>query len=184
MENKTSSLLNGELNSGEYGKFYAVYIQQSSGRDLFDLFRDGRENVNRLIDALDESSASYRYAPDKWTIREIIGHLTDTERIMAYRALAISRGEQIGLPGYDHNQYVNEANFEELTLQQFRTDYNHVRSSTESLFRSFSDEMLLRSGTASGSPFSVRALGYIIAGHELHHLKVLKERYFGGIALN
>lgn len=177
MDTKTNALLNGELNSDEYGKFYAGYIQQSSGKDLFDLLVDGRESVNRLIDSLDESTASYRYAPGKWTIREIIGHIIDTERIMAYRALAFSRGERVGLPGYDHNQYVDEANFDELSLQQFRTDYNNVRSSTESLFQSFSDEMLLRRGTASGSPFTVRALGYIIAGHELHHLNILRERY-------
>lgn len=177
MNDKKSNLLNGNLNDDEYGEFYAVYIRQSSGRDLFELFQEGGERVNQLIDSLDETSASHRYAPEKWSVREIIGHLIDTERIMSYRALALSRGEQAELPGYDHDQYVKEANFDKITLQQFRVDYNNVRLSTESLFRSFSVDMLLKKGTASGSPFSVRALGYIIAGHERHHLSILKERY-------
>lgn len=177
MDNNKNSLLDGNLTTEEYGEFYAGYIRQSSGRELFELFQGGREKVDHLIDTLDETSATYRYAPGKWSIREIIGHLIDTERIMGYRALAISRGEQTELPGYDHDQYVKEANFDTITLQQFRVDYNHVRSSTESLFQSFSDEMLLKKGKASGSPFTVRALGYVIAGHELHHLKVLEERY-------
>lgn len=178
MNHKKSDLLNGNLNDDEYGDFYAGYIRQSSGRELFELFQEGRDRVCRLIDGLDENSASHRYAPGKWSVREIIGHLIDTERIMSYRALAISRGEQANLPGYDHDQYVKEANFDQLSLKQFKADYNHVRSSTESLFQSFSGEMLLKKGFASGAPFSVRALGYVVAGHEGHHLRILKERYF------
>lgn len=178
MEYKKNNLLNGNLNDDEYGEFYAGYFRQSNGRDLFELFQEGRDRVNRLIDTLDETAASHRYASGKWSVREIMGHLIDTERIMGYRALAISRKEQAELPGYDQDQYVKEANFREITLQQFRIDYNHVRSSTESLFQSFSGDMLLRKGTASGSLFTVRALGYTISGHELHHLRILKERYF------
>lgn len=178
MNHKKSSLLYGNLKDGEFGDFYAGYIRQSSGRELFELFQEGRERINRLIDGLDETSASHRYAPGKWSVCEIIGHLIDTERIMGYRALAISRGEQAELPGYDHDQYVKEANFDQLPMEQFRIDYNLVRSSTESLFQSFSGEMLLKKGIASGSTFSVRALGYVVAGHESHHLRILKKRYF------
>lgn len=178
MDKKTSTLLNGELNEDEYGDFYTGYIRHSRGKDLFLRFDKGREKINKLVADLDDDRALYRYEKGKWSVKEILGHLTDTERIMAYRALCFARNENSELSGYDHDRYVAEANFDDRGLSDLLMDYETVRSSTISLFQFFTDRMLQRRGIASGNPFSVRALGFVIAGHELHHLKILRESYF------
>ncbi len=177
MDNKTSSLLNGKLNDDEYGEFYAGYIRHSRGQNLFLRFDEGRKQIKKLVAELDDDQALYRYEKGKWSIKEVLGHLTDTERIMGYRALCFARNDSTELPGYDHDQYVAEANFDDRQLRALFEDYETVRSSTISLFQSFTDQMLQRRGTASGNPFSVRALGFVIAGHEIHHLDIIREKY-------
>lgn len=175
MEN--TNLLNGTVTKDEYGDFYAGYIQLSRGENLFKQLEQGRERMSNLLQMLDDKQALYRYEENKWSVKEMIGHMIDTERIMTYRALSFARNEQTALPGFEQDEYVAAAEFDHLPVDQFHSDYLLVRASTLSLFQSFTPEMLMRKGVASGSRCSVRALGFIIAGHEIHHFNILKERY-------
>ena len=174
----TSTYLNGTLNEDEFGEVYAGYIEYSRDEKLFRRLDVGRHKVNILFANLDDEKALFRYAEGKWSVKEILGHLTDTERIMGYRALCIARNDKTELPGYDHDKYVAESNFDMRSVHNLIEDYKIVRESTISLFHTFTNEMLLRKGTVNGNPFSARALGYVISGHELHHLEILQERYF------
>ena len=132
------------------------------------------------LQPLGEEHASHRYAPGKWTLREVIGHLTDAERVFAYRALRIARGDATPLPGFDHDAYVRAARFERRLLAEILEEFEHLRRSNLRLFGSFDEEDLSRRGTASGHGVSVRALLFITAGHERHHLRVIRERYVAG----
>lgn len=170
-------LLAGNIRKDECASFYHSYTDLSNGADLFRRLEGGKKKVLEIKEKLTEEDARFRYAEDKWSIKEIIGHLTDTERIMAYRALSFARNEQAEIPGYDHNAYVTEANFDDVSLDRLLKDYRIVRDATVSLFRSFTPAMLLRGGAANNSKFTVRALGFIIAGHELHHLRIISEKY-------
>ncbi|HEV8398679.1 MAG TPA: DinB family protein [Gemmatimonadales bacterium] len=130
-----------------------------------------------LLRGLSEADALKRYAPGKWSVKEVVGHLVDTERIMAYRALRIARGDETPLPGFDEKQYVPPAKFDARPLADLIADFRTVRSATLGLFKSFDGDAWRRRGTASGKPISVRALGYVIPGHERHHVEILRTRY-------
>ena len=130
-----------------------------------------------LLRGLSEADARKRYAPGKWSVKEVVGHLADTERIMSYRALRIARGDETPLPGFDENAYVPPAKFDARPLPDLIGDLFTVRAATVALFRTFDADAWRRRGTASGKPISVRALGYMIPGHERHHVEVLKTRY-------
>lgn len=178
---RKDQLLSGDLPEKEYAPYYQAYIELCGGEYLFKCLRDGKEKFLAFAATLTNEKAHYRYEDNKWSLKEVIGHMTDTERIMAFRALSFARGETGEFPGYDHNAYVDEAKFDNRPLNDLLTDYIHVRESTMDLFESFSPEMLLRTGTASQCIFSVRALGFIIAGHERHHMKVIKDMYMPGL---
>jgi hypothetical protein len=130
-----------------------------------------------LLSSLTEEQGNHRYGPDKWTIKEVIGHLADTERIFAYRALRISRGDATPLEGFDQDGYVRMGGFNSLALASVAADFSAVRSSTLTLFRSLSEDAWARRGTANKNEVSVRALAFIAAGHELHHIDILKKKY-------
>jgi uncharacterized protein (TIGR03083 family) len=130
-----------------------------------------------LLRELSETDALKRYAPGKWSVKEIVGHLTDTERIVSYRALRIARGDETPLPAFDENAYVPPAKFDARPLADLVADLRTVRTATLALFRSFDADAWRRRGTASGKPISVRAIGYMIPGHERHHVDILKTRY-------
>jgi uncharacterized protein (TIGR03083 family) len=130
-----------------------------------------------LLRGLSEADALKRYAPGKWSVKEVVGHLTDTERIMAYRALRIARGDETPLPGFDEKAYVPPAKFDARPLAELLADLRTVRSASLALFKSFDADAWQRRGTASGKPISVRAVGYVIPGHERHHVEILKTRY-------
>ena len=130
-----------------------------------------------LLDGLSETDALKRYAPGKWSVKEVVGHLSDTERILAYRALRIARADTTPLPGFDEKTYVPPAKFDARPLTDLLADLKTVRAGTLSLLRSFDSDAWGRRGTASGKPISVRALGYVIPGHERHHVEILKTRY-------
>lgn len=130
-----------------------------------------------LLRGLSEQAALARYAPGKWSIKEVVGHLADTERIMSYRALRIARGDETPLPGFDENAYVPPAKFDARPLADLLAELRTARAATLALFRSFDAEAWRRRGTASGKPVSVRALGYMIPGHERHHVEILRTRY-------
>ncbi|EJW15848.1 DinB family protein [Paenibacillus alvei] len=118
-----------------------------------------------------------RYAPGKWSIKEVLGHIADTERVMAYRLLRIARGDQTPLPGFDENQFMNGSAFDSMPMSELLEDYQAVRHATLTLLRGLTDEAALRTGTTNNMTISARALAYTIAGNELHHLRVLKMRW-------
>ena len=184
MKPSNSKLLSGDgISQDEYGELYGGYINKIRGKNLLKLFDDGRNKLTGILETLDDKQSLFRYADGKWSVKEILGHLTDTERIMGYRALCIARNDMTDLPGYDHDTYVAASNFDERSLYDLLEDYAIVRKSTVSLFQSFRNEMLLRKGTVNENPFSVRAIGYVIAGHEMYHIEILKDKYLQGIGL-
>jgi hypothetical protein len=162
----------------EYGAYYAGYIARvPAGSNIVDLLaRQGKEIPARLR-TVPEARWGHRYAPGKWSVREVVVHLADTERIMVYRALRIARGDATPLPGFDENAYVPLSGAEAQPLTALASEWEDVRRATLSLFRHLPPDAWTRRGTASGFPVTVRALAWIIAGHERHHLGVLAERY-------
>lgn len=182
MPSNSNKLIKGqEISPDEYGDFYSRYIEKSKECELFEQLEYGSRQIKDLLQLINDEQALHRYEEGKWTVKEVVGHMSDTERIMAYRALTFARGDDYSLPGFDQDSYVEAANFNDMSLQDLINDYTSVRSSTISLFSSFSDKMLLARGSASGSEFTVRALGFVIIGHEIHHLEILKEMYLPGI---
>lgn len=163
--------------AGEYGSFYQSYIEKLGSGNIIEILGEQQEITSSLITSLDERQALYRYKEQKWTVKEVIGHLIDTERVFAYRALSISRNDTNELPGFDQDEYVEAASFNDRSLQNFRDEYAGQRRSTIALFSSFSKEILDRKGIANNYSLSVRAIPFIIAGHERHHLEILDNRY-------
>ena len=166
-----------KLKPDEYGEFYKNYISLVDKPNVIQSLISQGQKVYTIIRQLSEDKANYRYDDDKWSVKEIIGHLVDTERIMAYRALCISRGEQTALPGYNHESYVEKGEFDQRSLQSLSAEYDAQRNANINMFSSFTKEQLLRKGTANNVTVSVRALAFIIAGHEKHHINILKEKY-------
>ncbi|MFE1245723.1 DinB family protein [Fictibacillus sp. NPDC058756] len=161
----------------EYADYYASYVKLVPPGDIIQILRDQMKETVALLNTLTEPQSEYRYAEGKWSIKEVIGHITDTERIMSYRLLSIARGEKATLPGYDENEYVAEANFDKQSLKDLQDHFACVRQSTIHLIKSLSDESLSRRGTANNSEVTAQALITIMAGHELHHRKIIQERY-------
>lgn len=162
----------------EYGAHAEADIARVEGNDAVEALRRQAREVEVLFGNLSESQiAGLRYAPGKWTPKEILGHLIDDERIFTYRALCIARGDTHPLESFDENAYMAGANFEERPLRDLLREYAIVRAATIALFASLTDEAWLRRGTVAGYTASVRGLAFHIAGHELHHLAVLRERY-------
>ena len=167
-----------QLQPNEYAQFYANYLTQVSNE--YTLVEELEISVHRLVKFVREipmDKFDYRYAEGKWTIKDILLHLIDAERIFAYRALRFARNDKTELPGFEENSYVDEANANKRSIQDLLTELLVVRQASLSLFKSFSEEQLLRKGIASNNPMSVRALGFIIIGHQNHHQKVFEERY-------
>jgi hypothetical protein len=161
----------------EYAPFYAGYVKRVPEGDLRGALRAQLGTTLALLRGIPESRGDYRYAPDKWTIKEVIGHVIDTERIMAYRALRIARGDATPLAGYEQDDYVPNGNFGQRTIANLAEELEVVRRSTIILFQHLDETALTRRGTASGSAVTPRALAYIIAGHELHHVDGLRTKY-------
>jgi hypothetical protein len=166
---------------GEYAPFYETYVSLVPGGDVIAQLESQRLQTAQLFAASTERDGNFRYAPGKWTIKEVVGHLSDSERVFSYRAMRIARGDQTPLPGFEQDDYVKNGNFGEQSLADLVAEYGAVRAATLALLRSFNAEAGARRGTASDKPVTVRALAFIIAGHELHHREILKERYFPAI---
>jgi uncharacterized damage-inducible protein DinB len=163
---------------GEYAPYTIMYISLlPDDGAVLDHLKDNYASLRKFILSLPENKLSYRYAADKWTIKEILVHIMDTERIFAYRALRFARNDKTALPGYEQNDYVPYSRANERSLTDIFEEYAAVRSATLAQFESFHEEDHLRDGIANGNPASVRALVYQIAGHELHHWNLIKERY-------
>jgi uncharacterized damage-inducible protein DinB len=157
--------------------FYKGYVEYVKDMDLMDALRHASKLVQQLVPYIPEEKGTYRYAEGKWTIKEVINHMMDAERVFAYRALRFSRNDQTPLSPFDENAYAPEANAHNRSVQQLAKEMKRLRDSTIDLYSSFTPEMLSREGTASGKRISVLNLGYIIAGHDIHHHKILHERY-------
>jgi len=161
----------------EYIDYYEDYIDLVTTPNVVQQLIGQGQEVYALIRKLSDERADYRYAKAKWSIKEVIGHLIDTERIMACRTLCVARGEQQSLPGFDQDEYVRQAQFGKRSLQSLMAEYDAQRNANISLFSSFNEPQINKAGAADGATISVRALVYIIAGHERHHLNVLEEKY-------
>ena len=161
----------------EHAQFYAGYIQQVPDGDILAILQDQRRSVPALLRGLSPEQADHRYAPGKWSVKEVIGHMIDTERVMSYRALRLARGDETPLPGYDQDDYVEAAGFADRALPALVAEFESARAATSSLFRGLEDAMWDRRGTANGQPVSVRGLAYIIAGHVAHHMEIIRTRY-------
>ena len=175
---KTKFMKPSDLKPEEFAGYFATYINQVSSE--YTLVEELEISVHRLIKFVQNipmDKFDYRYAEGKWTIKDIILHLIDAERIFAYRALRFARNDKTALASFDENDYVDEAHANKRSIQDLLTELAVVRQATLSLFKSFSEEELLRIGTASNNPMSVRALGFVIIGHQNHHQRVFQERY-------
>ena len=161
----------------EYAPYYEKYVSLVPDADLVEtLERQGAETL-ALLRGLSEEQGARRYEPGKWSVKQLVGHINDGERIFAYRALAVARGERQPLPGMDQDEYMAGVDFDARTLASLADEFEAVRAATLQLLRHLSPEAWARRGTASDNEVTVRALAYIIAGHEGHHVRVLKERY-------
>lgn len=166
-----------DLQANEYNPYYELYLTKTNNVSIEGGLKSNAKTIVDFLQSIPEEKHEYRYAEAKWTIKEVVQHIIDTERIFSYRALCIARQDTTSFPGYDQDAYVPPSKANERTFQSLVNEYQAVRLATSILFDSFSKEMLLEVGTASNSPVSVRALGLILIGHEIHHCEVIRERY-------
>ncbi len=166
-----------ELPSSEYNPFYQTYIMALGNVDLMEELRRGKDNFLTLLEQIPEEKLYYAYAEGKWSLAEVLVHVIDAERIFQYRALCIARNDKTPLPGFEQDTYVPYSNADNRSKKNLMEEYKAVRDSTIFLFNSFDEEAVKRVGMASGSKMSVRAQGFIISGHQAHHIRILRERY-------
>ena len=167
----------GLLQSNEYAPFYSPYISTLNNVDLLEELEISLHDFIRFVREIPMDKHDYRYAENKWTSKDIIQHLIDAERIFSYRALRIARHDQTPLPGFEENDYVDTANGGNRSINDLLTELSVVRHATLLLFKSFDEAQLLRKGIASNNEISVRAIGFIIIGHQKHHQRIFAERY-------
>lgn len=161
--------------------FYWRYVEPIHHIPLLVALEQPEKQLPAILEGLSEEQGEYRYQPEKWTVKEVACHILDTERVMAYRALRFARNDKTALAGFEENDYAPEANANNRTFPAIINEAINLRRSSADLFRSFTEEMIDRTGTVNGAELSVRALGYIIAGHSLHHCRILVERYRVGL---
>ncbi|MBI9040163.1 DinB family protein [Lutibacter sp.] len=166
-----------QVNENEYAPFYKNYIKALGTADLFETLHKSSEDLLITIKHLPEEKLMYSYQEGKWTIKELVQHIIDAERVLSYRALRFSRNDATDLPGFNEDWYVANSNGNNRSIEDLLTEFSFVRNSTIQLLKSFTDEMFEFTGSIDGSDMSVRALAFIIAGHQMHHLKVIKEKY-------
>lgn len=167
-----------KLPQEEFNPYYTPYIENATKADsIVESLKLNNTNVTDFYSSLPQEKLDYAYAEGKWTPRDVLLHIIDTERIFAYRALRIARQDKTEMAGFEQDDYVEAGKASKRNLKDLLEEYKTVRNSTIALFNSFSEEELKSIGKASGSPVSVRAIGYIITGHENHHNQVIRERY-------
>lgn len=167
-----------QLQDDEYAPYHAAYLPNVD--DTYTLVEELEISLHgfiRFVQDIPMGKHDYRYAEGKWTIKDIIQHVIDAERVFSYRALRFSRNDATELPGYDENLYADTAHANDRHLQSLLTELSALRHANIAMFKSFSDEGLLKKGVASGFTVSVRALGFLIIGHQNHHMKIFRERY-------
>lgn len=168
--------------ASEHLPYYSRYVDLVPDGDLLATLRAQLDETLALVRGLDEGHGGHRYAPGKWSIRDVLNHVIDTERIFAYRALRIARGDRTPIEGFDENEYAAAAHADARTLADLADELEHVRLGNLAMLRALDGQALARRGTANGAAVSVRALAWILAGHERHHVAILRERYLPGIA--
>jgi hypothetical protein len=165
----------------EYASYYEKYISLVPGADAIGVLEAQRMLMTQLLGARSEREGNFRYAPDKWSLKEVVGHIADTERIFAYRALRIGRGDTTPIEGFEQDDYVKNGGFTERSLADLTDEYDQVRGATLALYQGFATAAWARRGVANKNEVTVRALAFIIAGHELHHRRILEENYLPAI---
>ena len=168
----------GRPGPGEYAPYYDRYISLVSGSDILGTLDSQRRQMLLLLSGRDESDGDFRYAPGKWTVKELLGHVCDTERIFDYRALRISRGDTTPIEGFEQDDYVRNGPFAHRPLAEVIEVYIAVRRATLTLLRNLDDAAWQRRGITNKNEVSVRAIAFTLAGHELHHRRILEEKYF------
>lgn len=163
---------------GEYAPYYDRYISLVSGSDILGTLDTQRRQMMIMLSGRNEAEGNLRYASDKWSAKEVLGHVCDTERIFAYRALRISRGDRTPIEGFEQDDYVRNGPFHIRPFAELIDDYIAVRRATLTLLRNLDEQAWMRRGIANNNEASVRAIAYTIAGHELHHRRILEEKYF------
>lgn len=162
---------------GDYPVYFGKYIDQITADDLVATLEQNGASFQKLIESLNEEKMNFSYAPGKWTIKEMLLHVIDTERIFCYRALRFARKDSTNLSGFEENDFAENSFANERTTVSLLSEFAAVRNATLELFKNLDESVLDFTGTANNKVISVRALGYCIAGHEMHHLSVIKERY-------
>lgn len=162
---------------GDYGAFYETYVSKVPEHDILEAFKKHTADVLEFLESIPAHKLNFAYATGKWTVKQVLQHMTDAERIFAYRALRFARKDNTPLASFDENSFAAEAQVEHRDWMDMVEEFQLVRLSSEHLFKSLQEEELKRSGIASGVPVSVLSLGYILVGHAIHHMGILKERY-------
>jgi hypothetical protein len=166
----------------EYQQYYGKYVSLVRGDDILKTLSEQISETLALLRSVPEAQAGFRYAEGKWSMKELVGHMIDSERIFSYRALRFARNDRTPLPGYEQDDYIRNAAFDACSLDDLTAEFESIRRATLFLFKQLDGEAWMRRGVASESEVSVRALAYIIAGHELHHMWILRERYLATAA--
>jgi uncharacterized damage-inducible protein DinB len=172
----------GKPDITEYLPYYGKYVSLVPDGDILTVLGKQIEETADLLNSIPESRGSFRYASGKWSIKELVGHLIDCERIFAYRAMRFARNDKTPLPGFEQDDYVRNASFDNCPLTDLTSEFKSVRQSTVLLFKHLDPNAWMRRGLANDSEASVRALAHIIAGHELHHREILRTRYLSAIS--
>lgn len=173
-----SAIFVGRPEPGEYNSYYERYISLVPEGDILNTLDAQRRQMMLLLSGRDEADGDFRYAPGKWSAGEVLGHVCDTERIFAYRALRIARGDRTPIEGFEQDDYVKNGPFGREPLSEIIEDYIAVRRASLTLLRNLDETAWMRRGIANNKEVTVRALAYLIAGHELHHRRILEEKYF------
>lgn len=160
----------------EFAPYYGRYIDLVKD-DILGALRENGEETRRLLASLPDTKADFRYAPEKWSVKEVVGHMTDAERIFTYRALRFARADETPLPGFDENSFVEESRFSQRSLSNLLDEFGTVRAASIAFFENLDEAAWNQAGVANDVRMSVRAIAFAIAGHELHHRKILVERY-------
>ncbi len=163
--------------AGEFPPYYQGYVDAAPPGDVVATLEDQRAETVALLRGLTEAQGAHRYASGKWSVKEVVGHLSDAERVFAHRALRFARNDPATLPGFDENAWVPAGGFDRRTTGELADEWEAVRRATLALFRSLDDAAAARRGVANKNPVSVRALAWICLGHTAHHLRILRERY-------
>ena len=164
--------------ASEYAPYQAGYVASVPDGDIFEILSRQRVEFPEFVRSFGEGRGGHRYAPGKWSIKEMLGHVNDTERVFAYRALRFARGDETSLPSFEQDDYVRTGNFDARSLASLADEFSHLRAGTLDLYYHLDVDALARRGTASGFVVSVRAMAFVIAGHVAHHERILRERYF------